>query len=66
MRAMKQSKEWSNGNNLEGNRIKNRGPTPYCMHCGYKDNLHDPNCPIVTRKSHVFPVLILRGYRAPF
>ena len=54
MRAMKQSKEWSNGNNLEGNRIKNRGPTPYCMHCGYKDNLHDPNCPIVREKAMYF------------
>ena len=54
MRAMKQSKEWSNGDNLEGNRIKSRGPTPYCMHCGYKDNLHDPNCPIVREKSMYF------------
>ena len=54
MLAMKQSKEWSNGNNLEGNRIKNRGATPYCMHCGYKDNLHDPNCPIVREKAMYF------------
>ena len=54
MLAMKQSKEWSNGNNLEENRIKNRGATPYCMHCGYKDNLHDPNCPIVREKSMYF------------
>ena len=54
MLAMKQSKEWSDGNNLEGNRIKNRGATPYCMHCGYKDNLHDPNCPIVREKAMYF------------
>ena len=54
MLAMRQSKEWSNGNNLEGNRIKNRGATPYCMHCGYKDNLHDPNCPIVREKAMYF------------
>ena len=54
MLATKQSKEWSNGNNLEGNRIKNRGATPYCMHCGYKDNLHDPNCPIVREKAMYF------------
>ena len=54
MLAMKQSKEWSNGNNLEGSRIKNRGATPYCMHCGYKDNLHDPNCPIVREKAMYF------------
>ena len=66
MLAMKQTKEWSNGNNLEENRIKNRGATRYCMHCGYKDGLHDPNCPIVREKSHVFPVLILRGCRASF
>ena len=66
MLAMKQSKEWSNGNNLEENRIKNRGATPYCMHCGYKDNLHDPNCPIVHVKIHVFPMLILWGCRASF
>ena len=54
MLAMKQSKEWSNGNNLEENRIKNRGATRYCMHCGYKDGLHDPNCPIVREKSMYF------------
>ena len=54
MLAMKQSKEWSNGNNLEENRIKNRGATRYCMHCGYKDGLHDPNCPMVREKSMYF------------
>ena len=54
MLAMKQSKEWSNGNNLEENRIKNRGATRYCMHCGYKDGLHDPNCPVVREKSMYF------------
>ena len=54
MLAMKQSKEWSNGNSLEENRIKNRGATRYCMHCGYKDGLHDPNCPIVREKSMYF------------
>ena len=54
MLAMKQSKEWSNGNNLEENRIKTRGATRYCMHCGYKDGLHDPNCPMVREKSMYF------------
>ena len=54
MLAMKQSKEWSIGSNREENRIKTRGATPYCMHCGYKDNLHDPNCPIVGEKSMYF------------
>ena len=54
MLAKKQSREWSNDNNLEANSIKTRGATPYCMHCGYKDNLHDPNCPIVREKAMYF------------
>ena len=24
------------------------------MHCGYKDNLHDPNCPLVRKKAMYF------------
>ena len=54
MLAMKQSREWSNDNSLGTNSIKTRGATPYCMHCGYKDNLHDPNCPIVREKAMYF------------
>ena len=50
MLATKQLMEWSNDNNLERNSVKTRGATPYCMHCGYKDNLHDPNCPLVREK----------------
>ena len=34
--------------------VKTRGATPYCMHCGYKDNLHDPNCPVVREKAMYF------------
>ena len=65
MLAMKQSKEWSNGNNVEENRIKTRGATPYCMHCGYKDNLHDPNCPIVREKSIYFQCSLCRDVGHP-
>ena len=54
MLATKQPRGWSNDNNLERNSVKTRGATPYCMHCGYKDNLHDPNCPIVREKAMYF------------
>ena len=54
MLAKKQSREWSNDNDSETSNIKARGATRYCMHCGYKDNLHDPNCPIVREKAMYF------------
>ena len=54
MLATKQPRGWSNDNSLERNNVKARGATPYCMHCGYKDNLHDPNCPIVREKAMYF------------
>ena len=54
MLAKKQSREWSNDNDSEASNIKVRGATCYCMHCGYKDNLHDPNCPIVREKAMYF------------
>ena len=54
MLATKQPREWSNDNSLERNSVKTRGATPYCMHCGYKDNLHDPNCPVVREKAMYF------------
>ena len=54
MLATKQSREWSNDNNFEANSIKTRGATRYCMHCGYKDNLHDLNCPLVREKAMYF------------
>ena len=54
MLATKQSREWSKDDNLEANSIRTKGATPYCMHCGYKDNLHDPNCPIVREKAMYF------------
>ena len=54
MLATKQPKEWLNDNSLERNNVKARGATPYCMHCGYKDNLHDPNCPLVREKAMYF------------
>ena len=54
MLAKKQSMEWSNDNDPEASNIKARGVTRYCMHCGYKDNLHDPNCPIVREKAMYF------------
>ena len=54
MLATKQPREWSNGNGLERNNVRTRGATPYCMHCGYKDNLHDPNCPLVREKAMYF------------
>ena len=54
MLATKQPREWPNDNSLERNNVKTRGATPYCMHCGYKDNLHDPNCPIVREKAMYF------------
>ena len=54
MLATKQTRKWSNDDNLETNSIRTKGTTPYCMHCGYKDNLHDPNCPIVREKAMYF------------
>ena len=54
MLAKKQSREWSNDNDPEANSIKTRGATHYCMHCGYKDNLHDLNCPLVREKAMYF------------
>ena len=54
MLATRQSREWSNDHSLGRNNVKTRGATPYCMHCGYKDNLHDPNCPIVREKAMYF------------
>ena len=54
MLATKQPREWPNDNGLERNNVKARGATPYCMHCGYKDNLHDPNCPLVREKAMYF------------
>ena len=54
MLATKQPREWPNDNSLERNNVKARGATPYCMHCGYKDNLHDPNCPLVREKAMYF------------
>ena len=54
MLATKQSREWPNDNSLERYNVKTRGATPYCMHCGYKDNLHDPNCPLVREKAMYF------------
>ena len=54
MLATKQTREWPKGNSLEGSNVKTKGDTPYCMHCGYKDNLHDPNCPIVREKAMYF------------
>ena len=54
MLAKKQSMEWSNDNDPEASNIKARGATRYCMHCGYKDNLHDLNCPLVREKAMYF------------
>ena len=54
MLATRQSREWSNDNSLGRDNVKTRGATPYCMHCGYKDNLHDPNCPVVREKAMYF------------
>ena len=54
MFATKQSREWPNNNHSERNNVKTKGATPYCMHCGYKDNLHDPNCPVVREKAMYF------------
>ena len=54
MLATKQPGEWLNDNSLERSNIKTRGATPYCMHCGYKDNLHDSNCPLVREKAMYF------------
>ena len=54
MLATKQPREWPKDNSLEGSNVKTKGATPYCMHCGYKDNLHDPNCPIVREKVMYF------------
>ena len=54
MLATKQPREWPNDNSLERSNVKTRGATPYCMHCRYKDNLHDPNCPIVREKAMYF------------
>ena len=54
MLATKQSREWPNNNHSERNSVKTKGATPYCMHCGYKDNLHDPNCPVVREKAMYF------------
>ena len=54
MLATKQSREWPNNNGLERSNVKTRGATPYCMHCGYKDNLHNPNCPLVREKAMYF------------
>ena len=65
MLAMKQSREWSNDNSLGTNGIKTRGTTPYCMHCGYKDNLHDPNCPIVREKAMYFQCSFCRDIGHP-
>ena len=54
MLTTKQPREWLNNNSLERSNVKTRGATPYCMHCGYKDNLHDPNCPLVREKAMYF------------
>ena len=54
MLATKQLREWPNDNSLERNNVKTRGAMPYCMHCEYKDNLHDPNCLMVREKAMYF------------
>ena len=65
MLAIKQPREWPNDNSLERNNVKTRGATPYCMHCGYKDNLHDPNCPIVREKAMYFQCSFCRDVGHP-
>ena len=65
MLATKQPREWSNDNSLERNSVKTRGATPYCMHCGYKDNLHDPNCPVVREKAMYFQCSFCRDIGHP-
>ena len=52
--SYKATEKWLNDNNLETNSVKTRGATPYCMHYRYKDNLHDPNCPLVREKAMYF------------
>ena len=54
MLATKQAKGLSKGNSQEGTNVRTKGATPYCMHCGYKDNLYDPNCPVVREKAMYF------------
>ena len=61
----KTTKGWSIDNSLERNNVKARGATPYCMHCGYKDNLHDPNCPIVREKAMYFQCSFCRDIGDP-
>ena len=65
MLATKQPREWPNDNSLGRNNIKAKGATPYCMHCGYKDNLHDPNCPLVREKAMYFQCSFCRDIGHP-
>ena len=65
MLATKPPREWPNNNSLERSNIKTRGATPYCMHCGYKDNLHDPNCLIVREKAMYFQCSFCRDVGHP-